>query len=144
MDTKPNADVHVDHVFSESPARVFDAWTSVDGIRQWFFPPTDEHLITTADAKVGGRFNFTVSREGQVIEHSGTYSVVDRPRRLTFTWELPKFSDYKGRVIISITAIGTGSKLSLIHEDIREEYYDKTKRGWMSILERLDNYFQTI
>ncbi len=142
MDTKPNADVHVDHVFSESPARVFDAWLSVDSVRQWLFPPTDEHLVTKIDGRVGEKFNFTVSRERQTIEHSGTYSVVDRPRRLIFTWELPKYSEHKGRVIISLTAIGTGTKLSLIHEDIPEEYYDKTKRGWMSILERLDEYFQ--
>lgn len=139
---QPNQDVQIDHVYSVLPGRVYDAWLSSSGVREWLFPPTDAFVSTTVDPKVDGKFNFTVMREGQEIEHSGTYSVLDRPRRLVFTWELPKFSKHKARVFINITAIGTGSKLTLVHEDIPEEYFDRTKKGWINILERLDDYLE--
>jgi uncharacterized protein YndB with AHSA1/START domain len=135
MSEKPNQDIQLEQIFAEKPSRVYDSWLSTESLREWFFAPEDTVLKTILDPVVGGQYQFSILREGQRIEMTGKYLELDRPRRLVFDWGL-------SRVIIAITAIGTGSKLSLIHEDIPDSFFDSTKSGWAKSLDRLDEFFQ--
>ena len=79
----PPSDRH--YTFFDFPMeRVFDA--SIDpaqAARFLFATPTGKMVHVEIDARVGGSFNFT-RRDGEDVEHVGTYVEMDRPRTTCF------------------------------------------------------------
>jgi len=92
------------------------------------------------DAKVGGRFNFTDRRPDMGdVEHVGEYLEIDRPRRLVFTFAVPKFSDQSSTVALDFApAPGGGADITLTHDGVLEDYAQRTEAGWGGILDRLN------
>jgi uncharacterized protein YndB with AHSA1/START domain len=130
--------VRVTHRFEASAERVFDAWLDPKTAVQWLFAtPTGQMVRVEIDARVGGRFIFVDRRNGEDIEHRGEYLEIDRPRRLVFTFGVPKYSRETTRVCIDIVPRETGCELTLTHEGVLPEYVDRTRTGWTEILGRL-------
>jgi uncharacterized protein YndB with AHSA1/START domain len=95
------------------------------------------------DARVGGEFVIVERREGEDVAHTGRYLEIDPPRHLTFTLQVPKYSDDVDRVTIRLEPIDTGCRLELTHTmDARwADYADRTRDGWAGILEHLATCF---
>ena len=130
--------VQVTHRFRTSAERVFDAWLDPMTAGRWLFAtPTGQMLRVEIDARVGGRFIFVDRRDGDDIEHSGEYLDIDRPRRLVFTFGVPKYSPEMTRVCVEIVPRGAGCELMLTHEGVLPEYTNRTQAGWTEILARL-------
>lgn len=148
MTSQPPLIVRAIKHFSAAPERVFDAWLDPAMIGQWMFGPAlreEEVLRLTVDARVGGSFSFLVRRQGQEIDHVGTYQEIDRPRRLVFTWGATGSSADESRVIIDIIPVDTGSELTLTHEMHPKwaDYADRTQAGWARMLGVLATIFDT-
>jgi len=132
------ATIRVTRRFSASAERVFDAWLDPKTAGVWLFAtPTGQMVRVEIEARVGGAFCFTDRRDGEDIDHVGHYEVIEHPRRLVFTFAVPKFSAVATRVSIEITATGTGCELTLIHEGVLPDYAEGTVSGWTMILEGL-------
>lgn len=124
--------------FDASPERVFDAWLDPATAGRWLFSaPNGEMVKVDIDALVGGHFCFRDRRDGEDVDHVGEYLEIDRPRRLVFTFGVPKYADAMTRVSIDIVPAGSGCELTLLHEDVLPEWADQTKEGWTGILEHL-------
>ncbi|HEY2155333.1 MAG TPA: SRPBCC domain-containing protein [Isosphaeraceae bacterium] len=137
MTQEPRVTLSVSRRFDASPERVFDAWLDPETASKWLFAtPTGRMVRAEVDARVGGSFNFT-RRDGEDVEHVGEYLEIDRPRRLVFTFAVPKFSKEYTRVSIDIVPLGTGCELTLTHEDVLPEWADRVKGGWTMILDAL-------
>ena len=138
MTDEPRAEVRVTHRFGASAERVFDAWLDPKTAGAWLFStPTGEMVRVEIDARVGGAFCFTDRRDGEDIDHVGHYEVIDRPKRLVFTFGVPKFSAEVTRVSLDIVALDTGCELTLTHTDVLPDYAERTVGGWTMILNRL-------
>jgi uncharacterized protein YndB with AHSA1/START domain len=117
--------------------RVFDAWLDPARAGKFLFAtPTGKMVRVEIDARVGGSFNFT-RRDGDDVEHVGTYLDIDRPRRLVFTFSVPKFSAQMTRVSIDLIPLPTGCELTLTHEGVLPEWLDRARDGWGMILDGL-------
>jgi uncharacterized protein YndB with AHSA1/START domain len=126
--------------FSASAERVFDAWLDPAKAGRFLFATPQGRMVRAEiDARVGGSFVFTDRRDGEDIEHKGSYLEIDRPRRLVFTFAVaaPKFSAETTRVTIEITPLAGGCELSLTHEGVLPDYAERTQSGWKMILETL-------
>jgi uncharacterized protein YndB with AHSA1/START domain len=124
--------------FKASPERVFDAWLDQAKARLFLFAtPTGRMVKVEIDARVGGRFLIVDCRDGEDIAHEGEYLEIDRPRRLRFTFGVPKYSKAYSQVSIDIAPMAGGCELILIHEGVLPEYADKTPDGWNSIFDGL-------
>jgi uncharacterized protein YndB with AHSA1/START domain len=136
--TQTRAVVRVTHAFSASSERVFDAWLDSKTAGNWLFnSPTGQIMSVEIDARVGGSFSI-VRRDGNDdIDHVGEYLEIDKPRRLVFSFTVPKFAAEYSKVTIDIVTEGTGCELSLLHEDILPEWADPSRAGWTAILEAL-------
>ena len=131
--------VQVKRRYAHSPEQVFDAWlTPAQAGKFLFATPTGTMVKAEVDARVGGGFLFVDRRDGEDIEHVGEYLVIDRPRKLVFSFAVPQFSAEKTTVSIEITPISDGSELILTHAGVLEEYVKQTEGGWTMILESLD------
>jgi uncharacterized protein YndB with AHSA1/START domain len=121
-----------------SAERVFDAWLDPETAGKWLFATkTGEIVRVEVDARVGGSFNFTDRRDGEDIEHVGQYLEIDRPRRLVFTFGVPKFSSVMTQVTVEIRPTDSGCALTLTHEGVLPEWADRTKAGWGMLLDSL-------
>jgi uncharacterized protein YndB with AHSA1/START domain len=138
MNTEASATVRVTHRFTASAERVFDAWLDPKRAGKWLFAtPSGQMVRVEIDARVGGSFVFVDRRDGEDVEHTGEYVEIDRPRRLVFTFTVPKYSSKVTRVTVEIGRAGAGCELTLTHEGVLPDYASQTESGWKSILERL-------
>lgn len=138
-----NRTLRVSHRYAASAERVFDAWLDPETAGKWLFAtPNGRMLKVGIDARVGGKFTI-VRRDGEDIEHVGEYLEIDRPRKLVFTFAVPKFSNVYTRVTVEITALEKGCELMLTHEDVLPDYLERSKEGWGMILGNLErNLFE--
>src|SRR5690348_3372661 len=119
------------------PERAFDAWLdpAVAG-RFLFATPTGQMIRCEIDPRVGGRFTFTDRRPGEPpmggdVEHVGEYLEIDRPRRLVFTFAVPKFSEQSSTVALDFApASDGGTDITLTHDGVLEPYAERTEAGW--------------
>lgn len=138
MTDRNTVTVNVSRRFTASPERVFDAWLDPAKARHFLFAtPTGEVVRADIDARVGGRFLIVDRRDGEDVAHEGEYLEIDRPRRLRFTFGVPKYSKDYSRVSIDIEPVAGGCELTLTHEGVLSEYADKTPEGWSSIFDGL-------
>jgi uncharacterized protein YndB with AHSA1/START domain len=123
--------------FDAAAERVFDAWLDPGTAGKWLFATASGQMIRVEiDPRVGGLFNFT-RRDGDDVEHVGEYLEIDRPRRLVFTFSVPKYSTQVTRVSIDIVPLESGCELTLTHEDVLPEWASQTEAGWGMILDSL-------
>jgi uncharacterized protein YndB with AHSA1/START domain len=138
MNAASTVEVRVACRFSASPERVFDAWLDPGKAGRFLFATVSGQMVRVEiEARVGGSFIFVDRRDGEDIEHIGRYLEIDRPRRLVFTFEVPKFSAQSTRVTIDIVALEAGCELTLTHEGVLPDYASRTQAGWTGILDRL-------
>lgn len=131
--------VQVTQRFAASAERVFDAWLDPERLGRWMFGRAlrDEDVLRlTLDPRVGGRFSFVVRRQGEEIDHVGHYLVLERPRRLVFTWSIAPETGDPSRVAIEIVAQGKGCELTLTHELHPDwaDYAERTRDAWGKML----------
>lgn len=136
----------VTHHFRASATEVFDAWIDPDSLGTWMFGPgvRDEEIVSLdLQARVGGAFSFKVRRQGELIDHIGTYLALDRPGHLAFTWGVAQDEGATSRVSIDITPLVEGCELTLTHElhpDWRD-YIKPTEAAWKKMLYTLGRTF---
>ncbi|MGD0628537.1 MAG: SRPBCC domain-containing protein [Terracidiphilus sp.] len=127
--------VRVTRHFNASPERVFDAWLDPKTACKWLFAtPTGQMVRVEIDARVGGHFIIVDRRNGEDVEHSGEYLEIDRPRRLVFTFGVPKYSPLFNEVTIEIQPAESGCDLTLTQTDVPDEYLKSNEKGWIGIL----------
>ena len=130
--------VRVTHRFAATPERVFDAWLDPRTAGKWLFAtPTGTITRCEIDGRVGGKFVIT-RIDGEEFEHVGEYLEVERPRRLVFTFGVPRLSKEMTRVVIEIAPVGSGCELTLTNEGVLPEYADRVPQGWTMILGNLE------
>ena len=136
--TSSKITVQVAHHFAADAEHVFDAWLDAKTAGRWLFAtPTGRITRCDIDARVGGKFS-VVRLDAEEVEHVGEYLEIDRPRRLVFTFGVPKFSAEMTRVIIDIRQLDAGSELTLTNEGVLTDYGERNKQGWNMILDGLE------
>lgn len=135
--------------FNASAEKVFDAWLDPDWLNRWMFGPDvrDEEIIKLENKpEEGGTFSYIVNRNGQKINHMGTYREVQRPTRLVFTWGVDVEAGDESVVTITIQQIESGCKLTLVHtmDPKWDKYKDRTQEGWNYMLDKLNTLFEGI
>ncbi|WP_141324021.1 SRPBCC domain-containing protein [Myxococcus sp. AB025B] len=145
MNPSKTVQVQLTRFFPASAERVFDAWLSPETLGRWMWGPgvRDEEVVhLRVDARVGGGFSFLVRRQGQDIDHIGTYLEMARPQRLVFTWAIREETmseENISRVTLDFRPRDSGCELTLTHvmSDTWAEYADRTQAGWATMLTTL-------
>lgn len=139
MACEGNAKASVRRRFSVAPGSVFDAWLDPGAIGRWMFGPAlrdEEILHIRVDPRVGGKFSILVRRQGEEIDHVGTYVEIVWPSRLAFTWGVGEEAGDSSRVFIDIAPVDDGCELSLVHELHPDwaEYRERGDAGWTKMI----------
>ena len=137
MSAEPNVIVTVTERFEAPAEQVFDAWLDPEQVREWMSVSGSMKDLSRVriDPRLGGSFAFVDVREGEKVEHVGTYLELERPRRLAFTWRV-KPEEESSTVSIDIAAQESGCEATLKHELAPEwaKYADSCEAAWAIML----------
>jgi uncharacterized protein YndB with AHSA1/START domain len=120
------------------PEEVFDAWTSAEAMKAWMRPGDTNDVAASLDVRVGGKYTIDMIGPESTHKHHGEYRVVDRPRKLVFTWNADWIPG--GSVVtLEFHGKGGGTELVLTHEGLPDRTsVENHTMGWGMILEKLD------
>jgi uncharacterized protein YndB with AHSA1/START domain len=152
----------VSRTFDAPREKVFAAWTTDDGLRQWFGPKGFTMLSCTLDLRPGGLFHYGMrSPNGQEMWGRWVFREIAPPERLVF---VASFSDEQGGVTrhpfapdfpletlstVDLAADGGRTTLTLCGVPINateaerrmfEAAHDKMGGGWAGTLDQLAAY----
>lgn len=123
-----------------SAEQLFDAWLDPVGLADWMRPcsvstkPSDVKV----DARVGGAFEFVMHVASGPIPHSGLYQLIERPRKLVFTWNSVHAGKQDSLVTVEFRPDGKSTEIVLTHERLPAEAVAGHTGGWTEIIEGLE------
>jgi uncharacterized protein YndB with AHSA1/START domain len=126
-------------VLPAPPEEIFDAWTDAASLAVWMAPGSVSRSLVELDAREGGRFRIVMKGPDCDHVHEGEYLVVDRPRRLVFTWVSAATGGRATTVTVELVPRGSGkTELTLTHEGLPDEAArERHGSGWGDILRKL-------
>ena len=139
--TAPTASLCVRKMLPCSPAEAFQAWTDPVQFQEWFEPQPGMKTQAQFDVRVGGKYliTFFPASGKPPVRVVGEFLVVDRPRRLEYTWIWENNPDWKDRTIVKLEFNAAGpdrTEIVLTHENFSDpEDRDAHNEGWSRILD---------
>jgi uncharacterized protein YndB with AHSA1/START domain len=113
---------------------VFAAWTEPAHLLKWWGPRGVSLAAAEIDLRVGGRYRLANQYEdGSVLWITGVFEVIDRPRRITYTWAHEPVGDTTEhtRVTVRFVHRDQGTEVIVVHRGFRSARSRKTHRaGW--------------
>ena len=124
---------------SAGAEQVFDLWTKPELMVRWMSPfPGAVDCKASCDPRPGGAFSLVMSSAQASREVSGIYVLVDRPRKLVFTWVGPLANDVTTLVTVELDPRGDETDLVLTHERLpTTAIVEGHTKGWGNILDHL-------
>jgi len=133
-------EVRVTRRFDSPAEAVFDAWLDERRAGEWLFATAAGEMVRVdIDPSVGGRFDIVERRDGEDVLHTGAYEEIERPRRLVFTLQVPKYSPSVDRVRIEVAPTETGCELTLAQAvpEGAAASPERIEQGWGKVLDGL-------
>ena len=129
--------LRLERLIAAPPQRVFDLWTDPELPVKWWGPEGTDVPAHAIDVRPGGRWRTTIrSPDGTLHTVSGVYRVIDRPRRLVFTWGWDDEAGVRGHeteVTVTFEPAPGGTKLVLVQSVFTsKDWRDRHRRGWSS------------
>jgi len=121
-----------------SPEEVFDMWLDSDSFRRWMRPSDADVVYVELHPIVGGTFRFDLrEKDGSIVVHSGHYLEIQRPHKLSFTWNSTVLGDRSSLVTVEFHKQADSCLMVLIHDLPPDNViFDDHRRGWSLILDR--------
>jgi uncharacterized protein YndB with AHSA1/START domain len=139
MEEKHVTRVIVRRDIAASAEELFDAWLDPESLAQWMRPPDCAETVAKVDAAVGGAFEITMHPPAGPVLHTGVYKIIDRPRRLSFTWVSVHTHHTETLVTVEFRAGKPGTtEVVITHEGLPDKDAEqKHTWGWTGILQML-------
>lgn len=137
-----SAAVVVRRTIAASPEDLFDAFLEPEALATWMRPGTIQSTIAKVEPRVGGSYEFTMRGQSGPILHTGVYRLIDRPKRLVFTWHSPGTEQKETLVTVDFVPLDKRTEVVVTHEQLPESAMPSHRNGWTSGLEHLDEACQ--
>ncbi len=134
----PRTSVSLVRDFSATSASVFDAWVLADIAGEWLFTTKTSTSVCELEPRVGGSYRITRTRGGKQYVAVGEYQVVDRPRRLVFTFGMPQFAADFDTISVDIEPASDGCRVTLAQDGLRPGDEQSMLSGWGKMFDLLD------
>lgn len=135
--------VVVQRVLSASPGVVYDEWLDPVGMAEWMCPLPARPTRIDVDPRVGGRFLIDIDDEGFELSVTGEYLELDRPHRLSFTWDCTTWDEGGPESIVTVTLEPQGDERTLMtihHAQLPPKVVDSHRHGWTLIGQQLGDW----
>ncbi|HZX69857.1 MAG TPA: SRPBCC domain-containing protein [Rhodanobacter sp.] len=124
--------------FHATVDELFCAWLDAESLAQWMHPGTTSPSTATVDARVGGAFEVVMHYPDGPKRHHGEYRVIERNRKLVFTWISDATHHTKTLVTVDFHASLAGTEIVLTHERMPDHEAGLShERGWTAAFDLL-------
>lgn len=121
-----------------APEAVFDAWLDPAMAARFFAAGATEVAELELDPREGGAFRLVMQGDDGRFEHVGRYVLIDRPRRLIFTWVSEGTDHHLSLVTVTFTPTAAGVRVHVEHEGLPDaERAGRHEYGWGTIVAKL-------
>lgn len=134
--------VRVRRIMPAVPEVVFDEWLDPASLREWMCPRPTRCITVDVDPIVGGAFRFDVDDEGVSVLITGRFTVIDRPRRLEFTWTNSYWVDPTTASVVEVTfepLQDDQTLMSIEHTMLPPDEYESFHAGWIRTADQFAN-----
>jgi uncharacterized protein YndB with AHSA1/START domain len=134
--------LRIERTYRAPAAAVFEAWTSEEVLRRWWYTEAGFHTSEAeVDLRVGGAVRVVMRDPSKDAEYGGggTYTEVEPPSRLAFTWT---WDDDPRRTLIEIDFSETDgvTRVTFSHSGLwDEEAVRSHEDGWGKLFDRLES-----
>lgn len=138
--TRERPCLELERHYPVAPEKVWRAWTDPQVLSVWFGPgDVNSVLRAELDVRVGGRFDIAFRmQDGVVHAVGGMYRVVERPRRLVFSWAWHSTPERESQVSVTLHAEGGGTRMAFLHEQfVDQQARDDHEGGWVPTFDKL-------
>ncbi len=119
---------------------LFDAWLDPESLAQWMHPGTTARSTVNVDARVGGAYEVVMNYESGPNRHYGEYRVIERNRKLVFTWHSAATHHTETLVTVEFNVASSSTEIVLTHERLPDHEAGLSHtRGWTMALELLES-----
>ena len=134
--------LEVRRTINATPERLFAAWTDPLQLVAWWGPAGVECVGAEVDLRVGGAYRIgNLLPDGMTIWIVGTFSAIDRPRLLVYSWLIEKMQGVAETVTVRFEARGAETEVIVTHEKIpNQAQKDQHADGWKGCLNGLVEY----
>lgn len=128
------------------PALVYEAWTSADHARRWWYPRQGGRdfacVAFDMDFRVGGAYRYCIrSPEGQDTWAHGAFREIVAERRLVFTFQWEWAPEPSDETLVTVTfepQVRAGTRLTFTQAPFGSApMRDGHEAGWDAVLDRL-------
>ena len=128
----------IDAFVAASADAVWELWTTVAGLAQWWWPQFDDAQYEL-DVQEGGMYRFRTATGGFGVQ--GRYLQLDDRKRIVQTWDwLGGGEELQGAeqlVIVDFSELGDGTLVRVTQTAPLDEL-DDLREGWQDTLTRLE------
>lgn len=126
-------------------ARVFDAWTQPEQLRQWWGPRPVTCCDAEVDLRAGGAYRIgNRFPDGSILWICGSFEVVERPTLLVYSWRVEPdggSAHDRSRVTVRFEARGGETEVIVVHERIDTgQTRAGHEKGWVGCLDGLTTF----
>jgi uncharacterized protein YndB with AHSA1/START domain len=137
-----SAAVVVRRTIAASPEDLFDAFLEPEALATWMRPGAIQSTVAKVEPRVGGAYEITMQGQSGPLLHTGVYRLIDRPKRLVFTWHSPGTEQKETLVTVDFVRLDKRTEVVVTHEQLPESAMPSHRNGWTSGLEHLDEACQ--
>ena len=143
MIQKENCSLEIRRRIKAPRDRVYQAWTDLTQLKEWFGPENVKTRELIADIRVGGKYRWgLISPDGEELSCHGEYRELQPGRKIVFTWQWMDDEAWKENhslVTVELTDCAGGTEIHLTHEQLpSEESRDGHVGGWNSSIDKLE------
>ena len=145
--TQANQRLEVSRLIRADQDRVFSAWTDPAMIVQWWGAGGVKCTEAEVDLTVGGAYRIANhAPDGTTMWITGTFSQVNPPHDLAYTWAMEPTTDDTTYSLVEVTfdKADGGTLVTIIQSQIASpEAREIHLQGWIGCLEGLDQLIST-
>jgi uncharacterized protein YndB with AHSA1/START domain len=132
-------------VFDAPRSVVYEVWTDVDHLRQWWGPKDFTTEDMEVDFRVGGRYRARIrDKQGKAYTMHGSYREITPPERLVFThrWEEDDGTlSPDTSVTVTFEQVGAQTRLTFAQTGFEsDKERDSHRGGWEELLDGLAGF----
>lgn len=84
---RDNLEVHASRSYATTKARLFEACSTADQIKQWWGPAKYETVVEEHDFRVGGKWRYVHTSDDERYVFNGEFTEIDEPNKIVMTFE---------------------------------------------------------